>query len=151
MIPSGIETATFRFVAQHLNHCATAVPHFTALLLGFHDKCRLTHLAISLLYPTTLTVIWMITLYYFRLYSLFQRSANVWRIIQYVPIATEPGISLIILTSIKILQWNLNSSTSVVRKMKRNVSVVCVSVVCVSVLCVCLWCVSVVCVCSVCL
>jgi hypothetical protein len=25
MIPSGIEPATFRFVAQHLNHCATAV------------------------------------------------------------------------------------------------------------------------------
>ena len=26
MKPSGIEPATFRFVAQHLNHCATAVP-----------------------------------------------------------------------------------------------------------------------------
>ena len=26
MTPSGIETATFRFVAQRLNHCATAVP-----------------------------------------------------------------------------------------------------------------------------
>ena len=25
-LPSGIEPATFRFVAQHLNHCATAVP-----------------------------------------------------------------------------------------------------------------------------
>jgi hypothetical protein len=25
--PSGIEPATFRFVAQNLNHCATAVPH----------------------------------------------------------------------------------------------------------------------------
>ena len=24
--PAGIETATFRFVTQHLNHCATAVP-----------------------------------------------------------------------------------------------------------------------------
>ena len=24
--PTGIEPATFRFVAQHLNHCATAVP-----------------------------------------------------------------------------------------------------------------------------
>ena len=26
MTPSGIEPATFRFGAQHLNHCATAVP-----------------------------------------------------------------------------------------------------------------------------
>jgi len=26
MIPAGIEPATFRFAAQHLNHCATAVP-----------------------------------------------------------------------------------------------------------------------------
>ena len=26
MTPGGIEPATFRFVAQHLNHCATAVP-----------------------------------------------------------------------------------------------------------------------------
>ena len=26
MTPSGIEPATFRFVAQHLNHCSTAVP-----------------------------------------------------------------------------------------------------------------------------
>ena len=25
--PAGIEPATFRFVAQHLNHCATAVLH----------------------------------------------------------------------------------------------------------------------------
>ena len=28
--PYGIEPATFRFVAQHLNHCATAVPLFTS-------------------------------------------------------------------------------------------------------------------------
>ena len=26
MTPAGIETATFRCVAQHLTHCATAVP-----------------------------------------------------------------------------------------------------------------------------
>jgi len=25
---AGIEPATFRFVAQHLNHCATAVPQY---------------------------------------------------------------------------------------------------------------------------
>jgi len=27
LTPAGIEPATFRFVAQHLNHCATAVLH----------------------------------------------------------------------------------------------------------------------------
>jgi len=26
MTPSGMEPATFRFVTQHLNHCATVVP-----------------------------------------------------------------------------------------------------------------------------
>ena len=28
LTPAGIEPATFQFVAQHLNHCATAVPDF---------------------------------------------------------------------------------------------------------------------------
>ena len=28
MTPPGIEPATFRFVAQHLKHCATAVPYY---------------------------------------------------------------------------------------------------------------------------
>ena len=26
LTPAGIEPATYQFVAQHLNHCATAVP-----------------------------------------------------------------------------------------------------------------------------
>jgi len=30
LTPAGIEPATFRFVAQHLNHCATAVPTFNS-------------------------------------------------------------------------------------------------------------------------
>jgi hypothetical protein len=32
MTPSGIKPATFRFVAQYLNHCATAVPLYQANL-----------------------------------------------------------------------------------------------------------------------
>jgi len=33
MTPAGIEPATFRFVAQHLNHCATAPPPHTNQIL----------------------------------------------------------------------------------------------------------------------
>jgi len=47
-------------------------------------------------------------------------------LIQCVPLATESGISLIILTPMKILQRNLNKSRFVVCEMRRNVSVVCV-------------------------
>ena len=36
MTPSGIEPATFRFVAQHLNHCASAVTQ-----LNLHRKTKL--------------------------------------------------------------------------------------------------------------
>jgi hypothetical protein len=43
-----------------------------------------------------------------------------------VPLATEPYISLIILTPMKILQRNLNRGKFVVWEKKRNVSVVCV-------------------------
>jgi len=45
--------------------------------------------------------------------------------LQCVPLATEPGISFIILTPMKILQRNLNRSTFVVWELKGNVSVVC--------------------------
>ena len=31
MTPAGIEPTTFRFVAQHLNHCANAVPNSEVL------------------------------------------------------------------------------------------------------------------------
>jgi len=33
MIPAGIEPATFQFVAQHLYHCATMVPHKVKYIL----------------------------------------------------------------------------------------------------------------------
>ena len=35
MTPAGIEPATFRFVAQYLNHCATAVPDSEVVKLNF--------------------------------------------------------------------------------------------------------------------
>ena len=39
MTPSGIELATFRFVAQHLNHCATAVPLLKRSIWNFTLLC----------------------------------------------------------------------------------------------------------------
>ena len=33
MTPSGIEPATFRFVGQYINHCATAVPIISLYVL----------------------------------------------------------------------------------------------------------------------
>ena len=35
MTPAGIEPATFRFVAQHLNHCAIAVPECVGIKAFF--------------------------------------------------------------------------------------------------------------------
>jgi len=35
LTPGGIEPATFQIVAQHLNHCATAVPVFAMCNLEF--------------------------------------------------------------------------------------------------------------------
>jgi len=38
---AGIEPATFRFIAQHLNHCATAVPLFTvAVPVNYTNEFR---------------------------------------------------------------------------------------------------------------
>ena len=41
MTPAGIEPATFRFVAQHLNHCVTAVPNLQ------HESPRSTNISTS--------------------------------------------------------------------------------------------------------
>jgi hypothetical protein len=35
--PSGIEPATFEFVAQYLNHCTTMVPMFATILKLIHS------------------------------------------------------------------------------------------------------------------
>jgi len=41
--PAGIEPATFRFVAQHLNHCAIAVPcpYWTLFYLCLSQVCHI--------------------------------------------------------------------------------------------------------------
>ena len=33
LTPAGIEPATYRFVAHHLNHCATAVPQYKKYII----------------------------------------------------------------------------------------------------------------------
>jgi len=48
MTPAGIEPATFRFVAQHLNHCAAAVPNTAILFLGNLNKIRILTTCLSL-------------------------------------------------------------------------------------------------------
>jgi len=40
MIPAGIKPATFRFVAQHRNHCATVAPLFCIISLFITDSCN---------------------------------------------------------------------------------------------------------------
>ena len=37
MTPAGIESATFQFVAQHLNYCATVLPRSPSLLQFIED------------------------------------------------------------------------------------------------------------------
>jgi len=45
MTPAGIEPATSRFVAQHLNHCATAVPLWPKYLnIINHDQTSFRYL-----------------------------------------------------------------------------------------------------------
>jgi len=36
LTPAGIEPAAFRFVAQHLNHCATTVPYYMDVQILYH-------------------------------------------------------------------------------------------------------------------
>ena len=38
MTPSGIEPATFRFVAQRLNYCATAMPSWDTEYIYYREK-----------------------------------------------------------------------------------------------------------------
>ena len=39
---AGIEPANFRFVAQHFNHCATAVINGCGGKFNWQDECKLT-------------------------------------------------------------------------------------------------------------
>ena len=45
LTPAGIEPTTFRFVAQHIKHCATVVPTLMIILyriiycVAFSDNC----------------------------------------------------------------------------------------------------------------
>ena len=63
--PSGIEPATFRFVAQHLNHCATAVPwekHCNSNICGWYC-CENEHYFICEVTPFGLVPLLQINTY----------------------------------------------------------------------------------------
>ena len=49
LIPAGIEPATFRFIAQHVNHCATAVPKHDKVLLCLTDTSLYIYISRELL------------------------------------------------------------------------------------------------------
>ena len=49
MTSSGIEPATFRFVAQHLNHSATSVPHMNMRVLYGSRKTFGIYMAATIL------------------------------------------------------------------------------------------------------
>ena len=53
MTPTGIEPATFRFVAQHNNHCATAVPIFGIGQIRWNINCHVWNRAVNI--PMNLT------------------------------------------------------------------------------------------------
>jgi len=53
---AGIEPATFRFVAQHLNHCATAIPITVEYLIQISLKLQRYHtdsMSVSAYYSNT--------------------------------------------------------------------------------------------------
>ena len=53
LTPAGIEPATFRFVAQHLNHCATAVHIHHVTVPNTVGNCNITVLYYNLREPTS--------------------------------------------------------------------------------------------------
>jgi len=62
MTPTGIEPATFRFVAQRLNHCANAVPVVSVCTIYYWSgTCR------SVMLAKNLTVISVVELWYHEL------------------------------------------------------------------------------------
>jgi len=75
MTPAGIEPATFRFVAQHLNHCATAMKtklnhylssvyfvsqplHASGIFVAHHQEVYCIYTTIGTCCAVQLTVFW---------------------------------------------------------------------------------------------
>jgi len=58
LTPAGIEPATFRFVAQHLNHCATAIPQYlTYIAIIFFCQIFLFHIQDSCIFDPVIVQI----------------------------------------------------------------------------------------------
>ena len=71
LTPAGMEPASFRFVVQHLNHCATAVPH------GFVDFLNIQCIRH---FCSNLRKIWRFQLIIMRICkNSFSRSQVIWQ------------------------------------------------------------------------
>jgi hypothetical protein len=97
--------------------------------LSIHQEFKTVHTATGICQAgssTCLTYYYIFDYIYLNVLVFVRLLIIKHKLIQCVPLATKPGISLIILTSMKILQRNLTRGMFVVWEMKRNVSVVCV-------------------------
>jgi len=85
LTPAGIEPATFRFVAQHLNHCATAVPSylvqilFNVILLYMHQSlCGFISLLSHVCHVAHLFHLWIIITGIHLVFGMVKASVMSW-------------------------------------------------------------------------
>ena len=64
MTPDGIEKATFRFVAQHLNHCTTAVPVCMSVFGFYNDESQYTRRPIIIILRNSGVILCAILFYF---------------------------------------------------------------------------------------
>jgi len=94
----------------NVNNAIVRLLQTVSLARNYRDACETCNRYVRLLIPVTI-----LCLKFFSCASTFGHLrfllCHQYCIIQCVPLATEPGISLIILTPMKILQRNLNRGT----------------------------------------
>jgi len=117
----GSECVIFISLSIHIVYIALYTSILIILILFTNFLYCWTRLGIVFLEVWGLILFHRFHFYFVVLYFSLQLFLK----IQSVPLPTKPGISLIILKPMKILQRDLNRSTFVVWEMNRTVSVVC--------------------------